>query len=334
MTRRNAEPYPDILSLVGWTPLVRLNRITEGIRTPVYGKCEFMNPGGSVKDRIGRAIVDRAEREGALRPGGVIVEATSGNTGLALAMVASIRGYRCIFVVPDKVAPEKIRLLEALGAEVVVVPTELPPDDPGYYQNRARALAEEIPGAILADQYYNEANPGAHYETTGPELWEQSGGRITHFFAGAGTGGTISGTARFLKERNPEIHVVGVDPEGSIVAEYFRTGELGEGEPYLVEGVGSDTIPGNLHLEFVDEFVTVSDRDAFRMARRLAREEGLLVGSSTGLIAHAALEAARALDDPDAFVVTMLCDWGERYLSKVYDEEWLREKGLLDGDGA
>lgn len=333
MSQRHRRPYDNVMELVGWTPLVRLNQVTRGVRTPVYGKCEFMNPGGSVKDRIGRAIVEAAERDGRLRPGGVIVEATSGNTGLALAMAAVTGGYRCIFTMPDKMSQEKVKLLRAFGAEVVITPTAVPPEHPEHYTQKAKSIAAEIPGAIVADQFYNPANPQAHYESTGPELWEQSEGRITHLFAGAGTGGTITGTSRYLKEQNPEFQMVGVDPVGSILAPYFHSGEIPEGTPYAVEGLGSDKLPGTLDLEMVDDFVTVSDRDSFQMALRLTREEGLFVGGSSGLIVHAALERARELDDPDAFLVAILCDWGEHYLTKQYDPEWLRSNGFAPREG-
>ena len=326
---RHGEPYEDILELVGWTPLVRLNRITRGVRTPVYGKAEFMNPGGSVKDRIGLAMIEAAEEAGLLRPGGTIVEGTSGNTGLALAMAAATRGYRCIFTMPDKMSREKVKLLRAFGAEVVITPTAVPPDHPDHYVNRARAIAETTPGGFLADQFYNRANPEAHYRTTGPEVWEQSGGAVTHLFAGAGTGGTISGAGRYLKEMNPRVRVVGVDPVGSVISGFFHTGTVGAGEPYKVEGLGNDKIPGALDIEYIDAYVTVTDADAFAMARRLARREGLFVGGSTGLIVHAAVAEARRIDDPEACVVAILCDWGERYLTKQYDEEWMRNNGFL-----
>ncbi len=327
---RHPEPYDDVLELVGSTPLVRLNRVTHGIRTPVYGKCEFMNPGGSVKDRIGMAMIVAAERDGSLQAGGTIVEGTSGNTGLALAMAASIRGYRCIFTMPDKMSQEKVKLLRAFGAEVVITPTAVPADHPDNYVMKAQQIVDETPGAVLANQFYNPANPEAHYATTGPELWEQSDGRITHFLAGAGTGGTISGTARYLKERNPSVQVVGVDPVGSIVGPYFHTGEKPEGHPYKVEGLGNDKIPGALDLDVVDDYRTVTDGDSFRMARRLATEEGLFVGGSSGLIVHAALDVAREADDPEGFVVAVLCDWGERYLTKLYDDEWMLDNGFMD----
>ena len=328
MSERHRRPYDDVIQMIGWTPLVRLNRVVDGCRTPVYGKAEFMNPGGSVKDRIGLAMIEAAERDGSLKPGGTIVEGTSGNTGLALAMAASIKGYRCIFTMPDKMSTEKVRLLRAFGAEVIITPTAVPPDHPENYVMKAKQIARETPGAILANQFYNPANPQAHYDTTGPEIWEQTEGRVTHLVAGAGTGGTVTGTARFLKEKDPGIQVVGVDPVGSMIAPYFNTGEVVEGGPYKVEGLGNDKIPGTLDLELMDRYVTVTDEDAFRMARRITREEGMFVGGSAGLNAHAAVELARELDDPDALVVCVLCDWGERYLSKLYDTDWMTANGF------
>lgn len=335
MTERHKShprPYADVLETIGWTPLIRLNRVVEGARTPVYVKAESFNPGGSVKDRIGIAIIDAAEREGRLMPGGTIVEGTSGNTGIGLAIAAAVKGYRCIFTIPDKMSIEKVRLLEAFGAEVVVTPT-VPPDDPDYYGTVAQRIADETANSILADQFYNPVNPEAHYLTTGPEIWEQTDGRVSHFVASPGTGGTISGVARFLKEQCPAIRVIAGDPVGSVFARYWRTGELGEGETYTVEGIGNDKIPSTLHFDLIDEFRTVDDATSFEMARRLTREEGLFSGGSTGLIARVAVDVAHELDDPDSCVVCLLCDTGERYLSKVYDDEWLRSNGfahLLD----
>jgi len=333
---RHRRPYDDVLQTIGWTPLIRLNRVTRGLRTPVYGKAEFFNPGGSVKDRIGLPIIERAEREGRLAPGGTIVEGTSGNTGVGLAIAAALKGYRCIFTMPDKMSQEKVRLLKAFGAEVIITPTAVPPDHPDNYVVMARRIAAETPNAILADQFYNDANPQAHYDTTGPELWEQTAGRITHFVAAAGTGGTLTGVGRYLKEKNPAIRIIAGDPVGSILGEYWKSGgrTKGEGTPYKVEGIGQDKVPGTLDMGVVDDYRTVSDRDAFAMARRLTREEGLFVGGSAGLIAHVALQVAREVNDPEALVVTFLCDTGERYLSKLYNDEWMRENQLLDSDRA
>jgi cystathionine beta-synthase len=331
---RNRRPYANVLETIGWTPLIRLNKVTRGIRTPVYAKAEYYNPGGSVKDRIGMPIIERAEREGHLKPGGTIVEGTSGNTGVGLAIAAALKGYRCIFTMPDKMSQEKVRLLKAFGADVIITPTAVPPDHPDNYVMRAKKIASELPNAILANQFYNEANPEAHYATTGPELWEQSEGRITHFVASAGTGGTLTGVGRYLKEKNPKIRIIAGDPTGSILAEYWRSKGKNkvEGVPYKVEGIGQDKLPGTLDMSVIDDYQTVSDRDSFAMARRLTREEGLFVGGSTGLIAHVALGIARNINDPDAFIVTILCDTGERYLSKLYSDEWMRENQMLDHD--
>ena len=328
---RNLRPYANVLETIGWTPLIRLNNVTRGIRTPVYAKAEFFNPGGSVKDRIGVPIIEQAEREGRLKPGGTIVEGTSGNTGIGLAIAAALKGYRCIFTMPDKMSQEKVRLLKAFGAEVIITPTAVAPDHPDNYIVMAKRLAAETPNAILANQFYNEANPRTHYETTGPEIWEQTEGRVTHFVAASGTGGTVSGAGRFLKEKNPKIQVISGDPAGSILAEMWRSKGTAkpEGAPYKVEGIGQDKVPGTLDMEVIDEFVSVGDREAFAMARRLTREEGLFVGGSAGLITHVALNVARRVDDPDALVVTFLPDTGERYLSKLYSDEWMRENQML-----
>jgi cystathionine beta-synthase len=330
MAERHLRPYDSVLDLIGWTPMVRLHSVTDGSPTPVYAKCEFFGPGGSIKDRIGVAMIEAAEAEGTLKPGGTVVEATGGNTGLALAMAASLKGYKCICTMPDKMSSEKVKLLRAFGADVVITPTAVPPDHPDHYLVKARSIAAETPGAVMADQFYNQANPNAHYASTGREIWEQSEGRVTHFVASAGTGGTITGVGRYLKEQNPDVTIVGVDPDGSMIAPFFNTGEKVEGHPYKVEGIGNDKIPGTLDLDVVDEYLSFGDGEAFRMARRVSREEGLFAGGSAGLLVHAAVDVARRVDDPDAFVVTLVCDWGERYLSKTYDDDWMRENGFLE----
>ncbi|MDQ8147789.1 MAG: cystathionine beta-synthase [Gemmatimonadota bacterium] len=333
---RHRRPYANVLETIAWTPLIRLTRVAQGIRTPVYGKAEFFNPGGSVKDRIGLPMIEAFERSGELKPGGTIVEGTSGNTGVGLAIAAALKGYKCIFTMPDKMSQEKVRLLKAFGAEVIITPTAVPPEHPDSYTSMAKRIATETPNAVLANQFYNLTNPAAHYASTGPELWEQTEGRITHFVAGAGTGGTISGTGKYLKEQNPNIQIVGADPVGSILAEVWRSNGANkpQGAPYKVEGIGQDKVPGALDLSVIDDYITVSDRDAFTMARRLTREEGIFVGGSAGLIAHAALSVARRINDPDACVVTVLCDTGERYLSKVFNDEWMRENQLLEPEKA
>ena len=330
----HARPYATVLETIGWTPLIRLNRVAAGLKTPIWAKAEFFNPGGSVKDRIGVAMIEAAEREGKLKPGGLIVEATSGNTGVGLAIAAAVKGYRCVFTMPDKMSQEKARLLRALGAEVIITPSAVAPDHPDNYIMKGRAIAAAHDNAIFADQHYNPVNPEAHYRTTGPEIWEQTEGRVTHFVCAPGTGGTVSGAGRFLKEKNPAVRVIAGDPAGSIYAEYARTHRKTEGAPYKVEGIGGDKIPSALQFDVVDEWITVGDKEAMLMARRLAREEGLFVGGSTGVNVVAALDVARRVSDPRALVVTVLCDTGERYLSKVFNDEWLRENQILDAERA
>jgi cystathionine beta-synthase len=319
-----------VLQTVGWTPLIRLGRIGAGARTPIYGKAEYANPGGSVKDRIGFAIIADAERRGELKPGGTIVEGTSGNTGVGLAIAAALRGYRCVFTMPDKMSMEKVRLLKAYGAEVVVTPTAVPPDHPEHYVMKAKQIVRDTPNAILANQFYNQVNPEAHYATTGPEIWQQTEGRVTHFVAGAGTGGTVSGAGKYLKEQNPKIRVIAGDPVGSLYTQYHRTHTMGEGHPYKVEGIGGDKIPSTVWFDWIDEFRQVSDKTSFLMARRLAREEGILLGGSSGLNVAIALDLARELADPEALIVTILCDTGERYLSKQFNDAWMQENQMLD----
>jgi len=329
---QHIKPYANVLETIGWTPLIRINKVARGIRTPVFAKAEFFNPGGSVKDRIGLAMIEAAERAGKLKPGGLIVEATSGNTGVGLALAAAVKGYRCIFTMPDKMSQEKARLLRALGAEVIITPTAVPPDHPDNYIMKGRAIAAAHENAIFADQHYNPVNPDVHYHTTGPEIWEQTEGKVTHFVCAPGTGGTVSGAGKYLKEKNPRIRVVAGDPVGSIYTDYAKTRHKSDGAPYKVEGIGGDKIPTSLHWDVIDEWVVVSDKDAMQMARRLSKEEGLFVGGSTGVNVVAALDVARRIDDPKALIVTVLADTGERYLSKVYNEEWLRENQLIDDE--
>jgi cystathionine beta-synthase len=318
-----ADIKDSILDTVGETPLVRLSRIGAGLAPQLVAKVEYFNPGGSIKDRVAMRMVEAAEQDGRLKPGGTIVEPTSGNTGTGLAIAARIKGYRVIAVMPDKMSKEKIDLLRAYGAEVVVTPTDVDPDSPQAYYRVADRLTKEIPGAFQPNQYANPANPETHYLTTGPELWRQSGGRITHLVVGVGTGGTITGTGRYLKERNPDIQVIGADPVGSI----YSNDEV---HPYLVEGVGEDFWPATYDPKIVDRYVTVSDKDSFLTTRRLAETEGLLVGGSCGLAMHAALEVARGITDKNAMVAVILPDGGRGYLSKIFNDAWMDQYGFLE----
>lgn len=321
--------HETILTTLGNTPLVKLNKVVKGYKGHYFAKVEFFNPGGSVKDRIGLEIIEEAEREGRLRPGGTIVEATSGNTGLGLAIVAAVKGYKCIFTMPDKMSIEKIRLLRAFGAEVIVTPTAVPHDSPESYTEVAKKIVRETPNSILANQYFNPKNPESHYKTTGPEIWEQTGGQIDYMVIGVGTGGTITGVGKFLKEKNPDIKIVGIDPKGSILREYFYTKKYSPVfKTYKVEGIGQDWIPGTLNFEYIDEMVEVTDKESFLMARRLTREEGIFVGGSAGTAVAGALKIADRMKDHEVMVI-LLPDTGERYLSKVYNDDWMRESGFL-----
>ena len=319
----------NILGLIGNTPLVKLNRLSRNVKAQIYAKMENLNPGYSVKDRIGVAMIEAAEREGTLKPGGTVIEATSGNTGIGLAIAAAVKGYKCIFVMTDKASVEKSRYLKALGADVVITPVSAKPGTPDHYVSTAKRIASETPNSFYPDQYSNAANPEAHYRTTGPELWRQTEGKITHFVAGLGTGGTISGTGRYLKEKNPRIRIIGADPYGSIFKTYKETGKIVEATPYLVEGIGQEIVPANVHIKYVDEVVNVTDRESFEMSRMLGRMEGIFCGGSTGTNLAAALRVANGLDE-NAIVVFIVCDTGEHYLSKHHSDEWLKEKRLLE----
>jgi cystathionine beta-synthase len=323
VTERQADIKDSILDTIGNTPLVRLSRIGAGLVPQLVAKLEVFNPGGSIKDRIAVRLIEAAERDGKLRPGGTIIEPTSGNTGTGLAIAARLKGYRVIAVMPDKMSREKIDLLRAYGAEVVIAPTDVAPESPQSYYRVADRLTEEIPGAFQPNQYQNPANPQTHYETTGPELWRQTGGRLTHLVVGVGTGGTITGMGRYLKEQNPDIEVIGADPEGSIYS-----GD--EVHPYLVEGVGEDFWPATYDPSVVDRYVRVSDRDSFLTTRRLAATEGMLLGGSCGLAVHAALEVAKHIEDQNALVAVVLPDGGRAYLSKIFNDAWMASHGMLE----
>jgi len=321
--------YDNILGLVGRTPLVKLNRMARGIQATVLAKMENLNPGYSVKDRIVVAMIEAAEAEGILKPGGTIVEATSGNTGIGLALAAAVKGYKCIFVMTDKSSVEKSRYLKALGADVVITPVSAKPGTPDHYVSTAKRIASETPNSFYPDQYSHPANPEAHYRTTGPEVWEQTEGKVTHFVSGIGTGGTISGTGRYLKEQNPNIQIIGADPYGSIFKTFKETGKLIEATPYLVEGIGQEVVPPNVHIKYVDEVINVTDRESFEMSRQMGRLEGLFCGGSTGTNVAAALRVAREAPE-DAVIVFIVCDTGEHYLTKHHSDEWMKEKRLLE----
>ncbi|GJQ64629.1 MAG: cystathionine beta-synthase [Melioribacteraceae bacterium] len=318
----------NILELIGNTPLVKLNKITKGLKPQVFAKLESQNPGGSVKDRIGLQMILDAENQGLLKPGGTVIEATSGNTGIGIALTAAYKGYRSVFVVTDKVSQEKINYLRALGSEVIITSNAHDHDHPEYYVNIARRLNEEIPDSFFAYQYSNPSNPEAHYLTTGPELWEQTGGKITHFVSGIGTGGTISGTGKYLKEKNSDIKIIGADPYGSIYKPLKDRGEMIKGTPYLIEGVGQDCLPENVDFDYIDEVINVTDAESIAAAKNLTKYESIFSGGSTGTNLHVALKVAENLTENDVLVF-IVCDIGERYLSKIYNHDWLVEHGFL-----
>jgi len=324
--------HDNVLTTVGNTPLVRLNSVTKGLKATVWAKVEYLNPGGSVKDRIALKMIEDAEQSGALKPGGTIVEGTSGNTGAGLAMVAALRGYKCIFVLPDKQSEEKRAALRAYGAKVVVTPTDVEPEDPRSYYSVSTRLGTETPNAFFANQYHNPSNPEAHYEMTGPELWDQTEGEMDVFIGGLGTGGTITGVGKYLKEVAPQVQIVGVDPVGSLYYDYFRTGQLTPAFSYLVEGIGEDFLPTTMDFQYVDDVVRVNDLECMQMTRRLCREEGLFVGGSCGAAVAGALKWVKAHDREGMNVVVLLPDSGSRYLSKIYNDQWMQENGFLDDE--
>ncbi len=321
--------YNSIVEIIGNTPMLRLTRIAPGIKPILLAKLEYLNPGGSVKDRIGMAMIEDAERRGLLKPGGTIIEGTSGNTGMGLALAAAMKGYKCIFTMPDKMSQEKIDLLRAFGAEVIVTPTAVEPDDPRSYHSVAHRLNREVPNSYFPNQYDNPSNPQAHYETTGPEIWNQTEGKVTHFVCGIGTGGTIVGAAKYLKEKNPKIKVIGVDPEGSIYAEYFKSGKFPDSHPYKVEGIGQDSMPKIMDFTNIDEVITVSDKDSFLVTRQLAKKEGVFAGGYTGTAMFAALKIAATLTEHD-MVVVIIPDHGSGYLSKLYNDTWMKDNQYLE----
>jgi len=320
--------HEDILGTIGNTPLVRLNKVTRDIKPMVLAKVEFFNPGGSVKDRMAIYMVEAALRKGLLRPGGTIVENTSGNTGIGLALYAAVKGYRAIFTIPDKMSREKIGLLEAFGAKVVICPTAVPPDSPESYYEVAKRIARETPNSYMVDQYHNQDNVEAHYWTTGPEIWEETDGRIDCLVAGVGTGGTISGAGRFLKEKKPGVKIIGVDPIGSVYHDWFKYTKIIESRVYMVEGIGEDMLCETMHFDMIDDIIQVSDRDSFLMARRLVREEGILAGGSGGSAVCAALKVCEKLAE-DQVLVVILPDSGRNYMSKIFNNEWMREKEFI-----
>jgi len=321
--------HNSILEIIGNTPMVRLNRIGRGLKPILLAKLEYLNPGGSVKDRIGVRMLEAAEQEGRIKPGGTVIEGTSGNTGMGLALASAIKGYQCIFTMPDKMSQEKIDALRALGAEVIVTPTQVDHHDPRSYHSVAHRLSREIPNSVFPNQYQNPANADAHYETTGPEIWEQTEGRVTHAVIGVGTGGTITGVARFLKEKNPAIRIIGADPQGSIFAEMFKTGKKPQPQPYKVEGIGQDEMPGNVDFSVIDEIHAVTDKNAFVRTRLLARTEGIFAGGSAGAALHVALMTCESLSENDV-VVVIIPDSGTRYLSKIYNDNWMKENQFLE----